>query len=72
MESDEPMNRDTARLYVRKRWNTHVFRILVEAGLDKLLKLLRVIPSELWRIVLRYQKEHSHGMQLAVGWLSFR
>lgn len=51
---------------------THVFGILVKASLDEFLELFGVIPGQLRRIVLGYQEEDPHGMQLAIGWLSFR
>jgi len=54
------------------RWYTHVFGVLVETSLDELLELFRVIPGQLRRIVFGYQEEDPHGMQLAVGRLSFR
>lgn len=50
---------------------THIFRILVQASLDEILELFRIAACQLRRVVLRYQKEHPHRMQLRVGGFAF-
>lgn len=48
----------------------HILRVLVEAGVDKLLELLGVVAGELRRVVLRDEEQHAHGVQVAVGRLA--
>lgn len=54
-----------------RREDTNVFGILVKAGLDELFELLAEVAGQLWRVVFRYQEEHSHRVKVGVWWLSF-
>ena len=60
----------TCKIVKIKRESTHIFGILVQASLDKLFKLLRVIASELRRIVLGDEEEDAHRMQVGIRRLS--
>jgi len=42
----------------------YIFWFFIEAEFDKLFKLFAVVASQLWRIVLRNQKENSHWMHV--------
>lgn len=50
---------------------THIFGIFIKTGVNKFFELLGVVAGELRRIVLRYEEENSHWVEVAVGGLPF-
>ena len=50
----------------------YILRVLVEAGLDKLLELLGKVARELGRVVLGYEEEDPHGVEVRVGRLTLQ
>ncbi len=49
----------------------YVFGIFVETGLDKLLKLFRIVARQLRRVILWDEEKDAHGMQVGIGRLPF-
>jgi hypothetical protein len=57
-------------VFIAAETTTHIFWILVKAGLDKLLELLGEVAGELGRVVLGDEEEDAHRMQVGIGWLT--
>ena len=51
---------------------TYVFWILVETSFYELLELFGEGSCELGRVVLRYEEEDPHGVEVGVGRLTLR
>ncbi len=50
--------------------STNIDRILIEAESHKFLEEFRKVSLQLRRVALGDQEQHSHGMEVGMGWFS--
>lgn len=46
--------------------HTHILWLLIETSGHKFLKGSGIVPSEFWRVVLWYEEEHTHWVEVGV------
>ena len=55
---------------VKKCSTAYVVCILVQTGVDKVFEVLAELAIQFGRVILRYEEENTHWMQLRVGRLT--